>query len=514
MLRNLLPFLICVAALFACTKASAQDSLGHAKRGQLEVIDSLSQNFQHKTDSLNGLGNSVDSLYRYKYQSLDSLQKNFHHRTDSLQQAFAVPMKRLDARLAKLKHKKDSLNHLHLPTQSLTDEIDSLQQTQTAKLKELNGRIEKVKKETLAKASALQLPPQAQNEINALTKNIHGFSVPNNFHLPNANLKLPNVGIPGLPSSNSLDLTSKLLIPSANIPSLQKLNISSVQMPSLSQMKGSLSKEISQAKSAANLQSLEKEVVKDLSQNAEVKSLLKEEAQLKDMRGQLSKMKDAKGAEAMAQQQLKPAVNHFAGKEQELKSAMDQVSKLKQKYSSVKSMAELPKRRPNPLKDKPWIERVVPGLNYFVQNRQYALVDFNPYVGWRFNPRLTAAIGWNERIGISHYSFHTRKFDRLFGVRTSVSYSWTHGITFKASPEVMSAFVPTNGSPDVKHQALVWGVYAGVRKDFPIYKSVKGYSEVLYNFTQKPFRNIYGDPVSFRFGFEVQLKKKVKKSTL
>jgi hypothetical protein len=95
-------------------------------------------------------------------------------------------------------------------------------------------------------------------------------------------------------------------------------------------------------------------------------------------------------------------------------------------------------------------------------------------------------------------------------VRTSVTYTWTHGINFKVSPEVMNAYLPTNGSPDIKHQELVWGVYAGVRKDFPIYKSVKGYSEVMYNFTQKPFRNIYGDPVSFRFGIEVQLKKKVK----
>jgi hypothetical protein len=201
-------------------------------------------------------------------------------------------------------------------------------------------------------------------------------------------------------------------------------------------------------------------------------------------------------------------VNHFAGKEQELKTAMDKVSKLKQKYSNVKSLADLPKRRPNPLKDKPWIERIIPGLNYFIQNKHYTLVDFNPYIGWRFNPRLTASIGWNERIGISNYTFETKKYDRTFGVRTSVSYLWTHGINFKASPEVMNAYVPTNGSLDVKHQALVGGIYAGVRKDFPIYKSLKGYSEVMYNFTQKTFRNIYGDPVSFRFGLEMQLKKK------
>ncbi|MBS1680974.1 MAG: hypothetical protein JST48_04625, partial [Bacteroidetes bacterium] len=44
-------------------------------------------------------------------------------------------------------------------------------------------------------------------------------------------------------------------------------------------------------------------------------------------------------------------------------------------------------------------------------------------------------------------------------------------------------------------------------KSFPIYKNVSGYSEVLYNFVQKPGRNIYGDPVTFRFGMEVKFKK-------
>ena len=444
--------------------------------------------------------NAQDSLLQKTKQplnSVDSLQKDFQHRTDSLQKAFAASMNQLQAKIDRLKHKKDSLNKLQSSAQSVTNEIDSLQQAQTAKLKELNNGIDKVKKETLAKASALHLPPQAQNEISALTKNVQGFSAPNDF------FKMPGMNVPS-------DLGSNLSIPSTDIPSLQNLGGNVPQLPSLSQAQG-LGKEISQVQSAASLESVEKTVVTNLSQDAGVKSLLKEETMLKDMQGQLSKMNDPKNAEALAQQQLQPAVNHFAGKEQELKTAMDKVSSLKQKYGSVKSLAELPKRRPNPLKDRPWIERLVPGVNYFIMNKQYTLVDFNPYVRWRFNPNLSASIGWNERVGISDYSFFTKKYDRVFGVRASVSYLWTHGINFTVSPEVMNAYVPTKPSPDVKHQALVWGLYAGVRKDFPIYKSIKGHSEMLYNFTQNPFQNIYGDRVSFRLGIEVQLKKKVKK---
>ena len=82
---------------------------------------------------------------------------------------------------------------------------------------------------------------------------------------------------------------------------------------------------------------------------------------------------------------------------------------------------------------------------------------------------------------------------------------------FRLSPEVMNAYVPTGGTIDNRQQALVFGLFAGIRKDFNIYKSISGYSEGVYNFVQKPGQNLYGDPLSFRLGIEVRLKKRVKK---
>ena len=494
-------------------RAHKKDSL--SKKNQAKS-DSLPKNAQHENDTVRK--DSVKNAHRYSYKSLDSLQKKFNHRSDSLQRAFASPMGVLQAMIAKRSHKRDSLSKKGHSTDSLAREIDSLKREQTSKMNELNAQLNKAKKETLDKISSLHLPPQAQSEINSLTKNINGFKVPNNFFaLPN--LKMAGLSLPSNMKIPSLNLLSNLSIPSMNIPSLQKVNISSMKIPSLAQMEGSLGSEIKKLQSlkSVDAKSLEKEAMKVASQNSEVKSILKEETQVKDMKKQLDGLKNTKRPDSLAMQQLLPktfgtAVNHFAGKEKELTAAMDQVSKLKQKYSSVKSLAELPKRAPNPLKDKPWIERVVPGLNYFIQNKHYTLIDFNPYVGWRFNPRLTASIGWNQRIGISHYSFSTHTYDHVYGVRASASYLWTRGINFKVSPEVMNAYIPTNGKLDVRHESWVWGIYAGVRKDFPIYKSLKGYSEVMYNFTQKTFQNIYGDPVSFRFGMELKLKKKAKKN--
>jgi hypothetical protein len=56
----------------------------------------------------------------------------------------------------------------------------------------------------------------------------------------------------------------------------------------------------------------------------------------------------------------------------------------------------------------------------------------------------------------------------------------------------------------------VFGLFGGIRKDFKIYKGVIGYSEGMYNFTHKSRQNIYGGPLTLRFGIEATLKKKVK----
>lgn len=457
----------------------------------------------------------IDSAYQYQNKSLDSLQRNFRHRTDSLQKAYHAPLKTIQSRIAKLNHKKDSLSKLNLPTSAVTHQIDSLQKANVDKVKELNGKIEKVKNETLTKVSSLHLPPQAQNEINTLTKNIHGFSLPNNLlHLPGTNFKIPGLG-------NNLSLPSNLSIPTTQIPSLQKLDLSSAtRMPSLAQLEGPLANDIKKIqalkgslKNKANEKALEQDALKLASQNKEVKELVQEKNKVTGMEKQLEAMKNPnKKMDSLAMAQLKPATNHFLGKEKELQSAMGELSKYKQKYSEVKSLTALPKRPPNPLKGKPWYERTVPGVNYLILNKHYAMVDVNPYVGWRFTPKLTGYLGWNQRIGIRKGSLHTDKYDRVYGVRAAVSYAWAHGFVFRLSPELMNAYIPFGSAPDEREQKVIFGLFGGVRKDFKIYKGIYGYSEGVYNFVQKPGQNIYGDRLSLRLGLEVKIKKKVKKS--
>ncbi len=452
----------------------------------------LISNLLAAQDSLN---NEIDTAshrsFSYTTSSLDSIQQNFTHQSDSIQKEFSGPLNKFDRHINKLHHKKDSLSKLNLPTKDVTHQLDSLNKLQGEKTKELDASIENLKKKTLGKISSLNLPPQAQGEISKLTKSISSYSVPNDF-FKGMNLNVASLHMP------ALSLPSNFSIASVNIPSLQKLDVKNIaQLPSLEKYSSKLA-QVNQIKSKATAQELENMALKEAGKNVgELKALQGQDGKLLDAKKQLDQVKDAKPEQA-----VQMAVNHFAGKEQQLQSAMQQVAKYKQKYSSVKSLAELPKRPPNPLKGKPWYERTMVGVNYFVLNKNYVMVDFNPYIAWRFTPHLSASIGWNERIGISHWNFHTNKYDRVFGLRTAVNYTWTYGIVFKIAPEMMNAWIPTGNNLDAKREAAVWGLYAGVRKDFPIYKKIKGYSEVLYNFAQSPGKNIYGDVVSFRIGIE------------
>lgn len=446
---------------------------------------------------------SSDSINKYSVPQVGSIDKTFHHKTDSLQKAYHAPLNELHSKIGKLNHKKDSLSRLKLPTSQVTKEIKQLEKEQTKKLHEFNNKITEAKRKALSEINSLHLPPEAQKEVAALTKSVNGFSLPKDFFKMPLNLNAPSSLNLGLPNAN---------LPSG-VPNVPNLDTSVPGMQQLSKVEGQVSQEMQQAQKVATLdeKTVEQSAQKIATQNSAVNSVFKEGNQAIVLEKQVADLGTVKGLEQAAMKQTS-AVNHFLGKEKELGSAMGEVSKLKQKYSNVTSLSDLPKRRPNPLKGKPWYERTVPGLNYFVQYRHYTLVDFNPYLGWRFDPYLTVSLGWNQRIGVDKGSVGIHLYDRVFGFRSTASYKWQHGIVFTASPELMWAYVPTSGNIDNKTQKAVFGVYSGVRKGFPVFKGVSGYSEVLYHFSQVPGQNIYGDRVVFRFGFEYNTKK-VNKAT-
>ena len=131
-------------------------------------------------------------------------------------------------------------------------------------------------------------------------------------------------------------------------------------------------------------------------------------------KAKLDELADPKNGKEAAKAIVKQAaVDLFVGKQEHLKAAMDKISKDKQKYSSPSSIKNLPKRPPNPMRGKPFVERLVPGLYLQYQQKNFYLLDVNPYVGYKLSGRLTFGLGWNHRYSYDRdnhsYTSATRK---------------------------------------------------------------------------------------------------------
>lgn len=56
----------------------------------------------------------------------------------------------------------------------------------------------------------------------------------------------------------------------------------------------------------------------------------------------------------------------------------------------------------------------------------------------------------------------------------------------------------------------ITSIFAGIKKEFTVYKKLKGNSELLYNFRDKDGMSPDADKVNVRVGFEWHMKKKRK----
>ena len=155
-----------------------------------------------------------------------------------------------------------------------------------------------------------------------------------------------------------------------------------------------------------------------------IDELKKQSVVIDDQKVQLDKLAEmndpAKAKEKAVAIAKEKAVDHFAGKQEQLKSAMEKISKYKQKYSSVSSIKDLPKRPPNPMKGKPFIERLTPGIYFQYQRKNHYLLDVNPYAGYKLSGRFTTGVGWNHRLAWDSKYDRWDKRSRIFGPRAFI----------------------------------------------------------------------------------------------
>jgi hypothetical protein len=465
--------------------------------------------------------NSTDSL-KLPQPPLDSIQTSFYKGADSLKTEYRTKLAKLDASKNKLQSKIDSLGSLNLPTEKYTAKLDSVNSKYSETVVSLDNKMESLKSKTVGRVKDLQLPPELQEKASVITQNVEGFKLPvKDLNIPSLDMDNPIAGIDN--PLGSLDgLNTSIDSPIGKIGEIDGLKDIQGSLGNVSEITGK----------AGELQDLTNgNLNEQLSQGLETKAA--EAAGLDKLptnqlnAGSLTEQAGEAGAvlnaaqnpeaakQEVIQQVQQQAVNHFAGKEEQLQTAMEQMSKLKQKYSSLNSLAEVGKKRPNEMSNKTFRERLMPGigLQIFKKGDNFT-VDFNPYVGYRFTGRLTAGAGWVQRFAYDTKLDHFDTDARIYGPRLYAEYKLGKGFSPRIEGEVVNAFVPPKFQriDELGSREWVWGAFAGIKKDFRLGKKVKGTSLIMFRLINTDHKSPYPDVVNVRIGFEFPQQKKVKKS--
>jgi hypothetical protein len=419
----------------------------------------------------------------------------------------------LDSARNAISHKMDSLNRLNLPVTKYSSKLDSINRLASSQNKLIgraqgvengvNEKLNLMNKESIGNANLPGRVKMPEADLNITSPSIPEVKMPGN------SIPLDDIKVPGTPAEKLEKITS---LSQSELPKMDGLEeLEKVEdLKKISQEIDGYEDDIKKI-SDGNIQDIDQipQKIEDKVENiSEVQAVKKELGSAELMEAPDAETMKKKAME-MAKEQ---AIDHFAGKQAALKSAMEKVSKLKAKYGEFASMKDLPKRKPNEMKGKPFIERVLPGLTLQIQKTENVLIDFNPLISYRITGRLAAGIGWNERISFGS-KLRVVSNDRIYGPRVNSSFRIGKGYSFKVEGEKMRTYVPPATQliqPDANKIQWVSSLFVGLKKDYQFYKGVRGNFQILYNLYDDHNNSPYIDKLNMRFGFEFPLKKKIK----
>ena len=485
-------------------------------------IDSMKNPIRTGLNS-NVLKDTITSINR----QLDSIQYRLNAAVDSLSKSYSDELTKLQLVSLSYQSKIDSLTSLNLPTDTYKAKLDSVTHRFTTMQQGLRVRLEDIQKKATEKIKSIKYPPELEDKASALINRIGNLDTNTIEATLPASLDIARLN--GL--KNSLPINGLGNVPQFNTPDIPKLDglNTDLQIPNPSTSMNGINgadKLNGISGEAKTITDQVNETAKDINPNtidklAESKvSGLKEVKALEEASGNIPldpTMSEEEMKAKLKEQAQKLAVDHFAGKEQQLKAAMEKISKYKQKYSSVKNIADLPKKPQNQMKEKPFIERIIPGLGLQLQKKgDDFLVDFNPYVGYRFTTRITAGVGWNERVPYNTEINRYNSDARVFGPRFYGEFKLGKGFSPGLELEEMNTVVPplAQTTPvDPNNREWVFGVFVGMKKEYKIFKQVKGTASVMTRLFNAEHKSPYADVLNVRFGFEFPIKKKQNKAS-
>lgn len=409
------------------------------------------------------------------------------------------PSKLYDAELSALKTPLKALARVDTIAQMVSEKIDSIK----GKVARQLGGVSK---------TGGGIPGPGSDLLTVNRFNIDDQSSRTRINIPDAAVLLKNLNLSTPLEDNPQDW---LRLPEYDLEEIEGLEkISGLQGPigEITEVGGNLKKyqeNLAQLNDGdlTKLQELPGIIESKVENLEELESLQKASQEFSDLK---SKWNDPEVVKEQALNEAKEtAVNHFAGREEELKSAMEKLSNLKSKIPDPEGTLDLFAERQRLMKEKTLLERFVPGMALQFQKQESYWVDLNPYLGFKIAGRWLAGLGWNERID---YNFDDRNWDsenRIYGLRSFLHFKVKEKLWLKSDVECMNA--PLHALPLMTSEVIgrrwIWSFFAGFKKDIEISKRFNATVQTMYNIYNPDKRSPYTHRLNIRIGFELPLKK-------
>lgn len=323
--------------------------------------------------------------------------------------------------------------------------------------------------------------------------------------LASIDTNLPNLNVPGVPAMSSIPGMESIKRFNA---SFKKVNDTGRQLKTYRTKLDSL-----KGLDSLNYEQLGKLAEQQLSQVGEIKTIqehhLKME-KIKQMQTEyLAKMQANQDPEKLKQEALAKATDVVTDKLLEQKTqvsdAQEKLGKIKRKYGEVQSINDLPKRPPNPMKEKPFRERVFPGVALQIMGKDnYSALYVAPHVYYRFTGRFDFGAA-----GIAHINFNKTPQliqDRdVWGFKVFTNYRLFKAFYFRLEGERLNQQLPVGQTDNTYHQ---WSnvFFGGIGKEFRLSRLLYGHTWMLYNPNGQEY-NPYSSRLVLRVGFDLSLQK-------
>ncbi len=297
--------------------------------------------------------------------------------------------------------------------------------------------------------------------------------------------------------------------PLKELGKVEELKEASKSMAEVKKVSGQVegySKDIENFKEG-DFSAIDKNLEKQLASRAELKELTQQKALIQKYYDQqklqiegFEAYKDKKVLAAAAMEKGSAiAIEHFGANQKQLMEAHKMLAQLKKGYSYVPSLEEVKKNRPNRLTRKPFIDRLVLGVDFEIGLlKDTKTVDVAPFVGLRFNEHISIYGGYVWKFGVQDKDSLSIEQSPIQGVRGTFNYLIMKGFSATAIIEQLNESVEVDGGKVINNRYD--GYMLGITKSYRIVKNFNGQAQILYNFGYKK-TSPYKNPVNIRFGF-------------